>query len=379
MNYIAIVANSLAPFAYESALILGLPQGYRYRARFFTQWIDQRVLADLTGLEGKSGYYALRDWESGNIIPLRKITIIRSDHVGPIVYFQYEIGEYFDYSHDEKMIIKQLETFNNDFAAHFRDSKWKNTPNHTMVPLVFMQDNLPQIADFSNREGDKQRADYQKWMSTVNSLARLTVFKGMSFLHLSLRDSITRSPLALRDGAYYLRKNRDYVLNIFHILIESFTSETKNEEARGPDTRYMEDGPYYVKALSSNRSIDIAPTERNFSGRYDMIALGVSPNSNPRKADKLLLEFSVPAEVRRAFYPAFEIFIRYEANWATVLTKGAVMAMSLLIFAFVAYYDIFKSFLGSALHEFVKDLSLIVFTFQFVDLLAYLRSWSSRH
>ncbi len=177
-----IIANSIKPYAFETAKVLALPAGCKFKARFTRKWIQQDILSYTSQMIGKTGIYILRDWKKDILIPIRNIIIEKVTSLGDIVIINYMVGDYIDYSGTKEGRAKQLDTFNSSFFDDIDELKPTRGVETAMSPLVFTSNSDIQIKNFSAFETSKDSAISEKWLNTIYNLENIELFQGMSFV-----------------------------------------------------------------------------------------------------------------------------------------------------------------------------------------------------
>jgi hypothetical protein len=70
---IFLVTNSIAPYCYDIHQLVGLPVNLNHRFRYSDPWIN--LPNGIKSIVGKEALIVLRDFNTGNFIPLRFVVI----------------------------------------------------------------------------------------------------------------------------------------------------------------------------------------------------------------------------------------------------------------------------------------------------------------
>lgn len=87
-----MITNSNVPYCYDIAHVLGLPSNLSHRFRYRDKWI--RLKRDIKNMKGQNGLIVFRDFDSGELIPLRYIEVQEILKVGEINYMEFQLKDY---------------------------------------------------------------------------------------------------------------------------------------------------------------------------------------------------------------------------------------------------------------------------------------------
>ena len=370
----AIVTQSMAPWLYESSLILGLPRGSYYRARFKNRWINDEIRSYFLGKREVVGIICVRDWKTANIIPIRNIKTKNVQEIGEYLHIEYEVTSYIDYAALTEQLETQLEQFNSGVSKIFESKGWENIPDGIMKPLVFPLDGLSAINTYNNDERDKQKYDYNQWLLTVEIIKKFPDLFGMPFLKFSIRDSEENTFIEMERGKYRLYRNREYVLSVFHYLFENTADKILSDEERTPRAIYMENGPYLASFSTSGALLKVSPQTRYFSGRYDQLNFVINMiQKDTPSSETLMMEFSIPEDIKKSFSPIFEIPILIRDDLRFKIFRAIFILIFIGLFVFFSYSESFVTLIKDPIKSLIEDFALVIFAFQAIDLVGSMK------
>ncbi|WP_424991376.1 hypothetical protein [Fluviibacterium sp. S390] len=367
---ILLAANSLKPFAFESVQILGLPSGCVFRARFPVQWIEKQFVDEPERLIGQDMVYALRIWETDEVLPLRRCKVVSSKKVGDIVFLEYSLGRLVAYSSQQDEITKQVSHFR---VAHdaFLDKlpSTERAPNKPLRPLIVeVDDSLLREFGAANFTSPN---DEERWMMAVNLLGGYSIFNGLPFYKFEILEQGSKTEAVIKNGTAALKSGRGYSLSALCLIADN--NVTASGVSRDPDTPYMELGPYELSIATDANRVEVTPQTQPMSGRYDRLSFSFQSKSNRRSRETLRPTFSVPVEVSRSFRPVFDIPVAFSPTLWGVIWRILLGVLLLGIWLCLNYVDDIKDLLPQRGKDLVEQFSLVFFALTCVDLVKYVR------
>ena len=94
-----MITNSISPYCYDIAHAIGLPTYFSYRFRYKSKLIH--LPYSIQEIKNKEGLIVLRQFESGELIPLRyiKTEFVRS--IGDINYIEFFVDKFINLIYKE--------------------------------------------------------------------------------------------------------------------------------------------------------------------------------------------------------------------------------------------------------------------------------------
>ncbi len=311
----------------------------------------------------------VRDWLTTEIIPLRYFSVKHVSKFGSLFHIEYQILDYIDYDNDNSTFDSQLFNFNKEITNIFKKKGWKNSKNDVMNPLIFPISEINTINSFKNNERNINEYDFGQWLITLKALKRFELLHGMPFLKFIITNDGSNKSLSPKFGRYHIDASSDYTLSIFHYLAESSDPTKLTDEARTPRSEYMKNGPYLTELTSTGSQIFISPSAKSFSGRYDQSNFFITANkSGFGSQDMLLLKFTVPEDISKSFNSIFEIPINIKKPFKRKIIRGFFSIIFISILIFISYNNEISQTLPESLRPLIKDMSLVFFSFQAIDL-----------
>jgi hypothetical protein len=270
LNFV-IIANSVFPYGYDAARILGLPDGSPYRARFDELFVSEQVRREFPHLEMQRGYYCFRDYGTNRLIPLRNIEIVEITLIGSVYYIEYTVGELFDFPHNQKTLHDQVASFNDQFFSIHKNEMHDNQKGRDLRPLVLMSRLTPDFHSEVETVTDDYDKEARRWVSAVKLLGEYSYFKYVPFLRVvALRGVVAGEPRQVANS-FVLRSNEDYRLQIAHNLkSDSIEPHSINEERTERQPAFIAKASFRLELRADARLIDIQEPRIYITGEYDV-------------------------------------------------------------------------------------------------------------
>lgn len=370
---ILIVANSLAPFAYECVQILGLPDGSHFRARFPKRWVEPKLLNRPLDLVGADGIIALRTWDNDNIHPLRRIKINAVRQAGEILFLTYSLGRLLSYSTtqaEQEMQINGSSTAVRNHLTYITDGR--SAANSEMYPLVFDIEEQAFLNDF--HEANQTSPDPEtNWITLVGLLGSNAIFGGVPFFRIFFRRLGAKHAYNLTDGVLRIESGQTYEVETIYLLGEEGGPALTQEGSRTPTTPYMAAGPYELVAHSDNENVEFSPKIQPLSGRYDAFRLSFRAAGNGNFIDVLRFRFTVPDHVSSAFRPVMDVPVKFSRSWGGLALRIILVACLGLLWGLLNFQDDLRGFLSEKLSDFFAQFGMVFFALSCVELTKYVR------
>jgi hypothetical protein len=299
-----IVANTLSPYGDELPAILAYPNGFCYRARFEDKWLDRQLLGNLHELRGIRCLIVYRDFETGDLYPIRFGEVREISTYGDVVYIQYELRQIVPYPRTLESRKQQLEEFRRGWAADHPDVARANLPRKDMSPLVFRSKYVPRISNPYLPPGDEDSQEFESWSNVCKHLSTISAYTGTEFLRvLRMRASESASSVVPIKGIYHLKP----VKGIYHLKPRRSYELLVAQRFFQPPADIH---PHKVDFRCSGGGFRALTNVRRAVGKYDVLPFHFQTEpTGPRSASGVLsitrespngspLELELPAQVQ---------------------------------------------------------------------------------
>lgn len=266
---IFIIANSIFPYGYDAVKVLALPDGAKYRARFDQKFVSQQIKKDFHGLKNRKGNYCFRDYESGLIIPLRKITINEIYLVGSIYYIGYSVDDMYEFPQDESRLEKQISEFNETLrsSANFND----DAPGKDLKPLVLMSNAKVSFSDEVETIKEEYDAQIRRWSSIVRRLGQFKYFKYTPFTRIVGIRKLDNGSFQKVYNNMVLLGRTDYELQIIHMLqSDSAVPHSINDQRTDRDDQFKDKASYEIGVSGEPTVFSLQRPIARMTGSYDI-------------------------------------------------------------------------------------------------------------
>lgn len=365
-QYIIIIPNAINPYGYELTKIMAYPKGFRYRFRFDEEWVHDEVKSNISTLKGKKGLIVFRDKDEAKFYPIRYFTLTLARRIGIIYYFEYELGEFIDFSSDEIVKSNQLADFNSKFMEFHASKIISNEPGENMRPLVLFTRFEPVIKNEHYSSLDVEEREFEQWGNIVTLTRNIKFYEGVEFIKL-----IKAEPMKLngyksyfKNEFLYLKEGEDYNLMILQLV---------------PKGGIVKPRPREILVKSDNKYIKILRNRARAVGKYDVLTFLFRVRANTGGHNSFLdIEHTPKAEAEQYIEPKLYIPIRINKSTLKLLIK------SVLFLIITSGYILFHIHLPPSLDflknlptllGFLKDASLIGVTIIIIELLKEIRGF----
>jgi len=295
-----IIFNSIPPYAYEANNILALPNGMPYRARFRRAWHPD--IKAPSEIENRDTLLVLRNWDTAQLVPLRRVRTGKVQRVGKIYYINYVLGDIVEYDSAEATRTQQVQDFNDKIALELKG--YANTPKSNLDKLVFLAPDLAASIADSQPPVDKIERESDNWGKVVDLLESFDVFLDVDFIKIigMANNAGKSSKLVFAEGTvrYQLKNDSTYTLEVFQ------RSNTRKTGDSSVSTRSITIGgePDAVRIIKGNFAI---------TGKYDRFEFRFRTSIRQRSRDTEL-----PIDVTRTgstlIVPTVTVPIRIETS-----------------------------------------------------------------
>ncbi len=330
-KFAIIIVNSIAPYCYELNNILALPDNFVYRFRFRKskrgEWMPE--IDNPKKLKDCDGLIVLREFQTtAQLIPIRKIRIIKVSVIGDVVYIEYKLREKVLFSSNPDQREAQLNKFNERITTDVRTNLYPNLPRADLRNLVFFGADYSYDFTDEGYQGDAEDEDSNRWGNIIELIGNIEIYKDIDFIKITeLRDE--RGKLAIvqdeKTGAMFQLNNKT-VYNL-QFLQRTYTHLSGTSSVIRPRDIVMTPGSNEIDPIISRRSI---------LGKYDLLQFSFRPESTSllQKDSFIMLEFQDKENI--LFLPGILVPIRIKPS---VLEIGLVIAsISIFILAVIGYW-----------------------------------------
>ena len=221
-RFVVIVINCIRPYGIELNNVLGLPSGATYRCRYRRKWVK---IDEPEAMAGQPGLVVARDFQSGQLLPMRRIQVSQVNEIGDIIYVEYTVNDLIAVPHNDESRRELVEQFDRVMQAGLDHP---NPPEGDLEQLVFF--GVDQAYIFDDAPGSAALTGVERWGNTLEILRPMQLFHNVDMLHVvRLLDEQDQSE-AFTDGAFGLQPGAAYKLEV---LQNTFASGTGDSSVQG--------------------------------------------------------------------------------------------------------------------------------------------------
>lgn len=292
---IVMVTNSIQPYCYDIAHVLGLPINFRHRFRYRDRWI--KLSETIESLKCRPALLVLRDHDTGRLIPVRFVVIDNVIRVGDINYIDFRVQEY--------PPVETLDDVSNEIEKWLGSNKHENSPGKALSCLLFNAETI----EVEGAGGNSKVESYSEWSALLERLGKLECYKDFGFLRIvQVIDAKRRVATATCDAtgeySYKLRPDRLYFLEaIQHIPWNIDATETISK-------------PYDVELKAETNEIEVLRRIQRVVGKYDLLRfIFKTPGGYKSRNSFLELESKQDEFSTKFRLPGLFVPVRIEAPW----------------------------------------------------------------
>ncbi len=360
-KYIVFVPNTFGPYGYELVQHLAFPNGFAIRFRFDEEWVEQRVQRKYKSLTPKNAYIVLRDFDSGNLFPVRFASVTDIKKIGPIYHFTCVLRDIVNVGFGEHSKFV-LDSFRSEFSANHADFSANNKPGQHLSPLVFLSNYKPlspiqRVPDISLEDDDASR-----WMSVVCSVGQLEHFKNVVFFRLlSVRTTTGSTKEAVvKNGALQLREGRAYQIDVTQYV---------------PNGDSSPENPNDIRLKADPKALKVLRGEQRAVGKYDVLKFVLYANRVFASIDTYLdIEYSPARSLRDRIEPRISVAVHIKAKLRRHFIRLGVAVVSVSLY----FFPDALSFISIIEEELVKDVGIIGFTVTLIGAFEYVQRGGGR-
>ena len=392
-----VITNAIRPYHRHNISILSFPPGAKYHFRYRRPFVSDVLPEDI---EGCPGLLILRNWKSGEMLPLRWCTGVRKENYGEYIFFDFQFDSIFDVRS-----LAEAEAWRTYQAAieATLPKGVKNVPETDLAPLVFPvpSEALKQFQEPAH-DLPVQTAStdhVRRWLAIVSLVGMLEAYRDEHFYTVSRVYEDRASSVAVCDyrklsakrNGYRLVGNRVYFVEVIQVTVPFKGGKGPVEELRLTSpaghiqelrTSWVIDGPYdrarfllYVVPQETRRTPSLLilskqpspPKERTSSEKSERELAAEGPADTPAATTggppvpPTLLDLDIVWGAKRYFgkrvLPGITfvigVFLFFGADWAAKcwplngIPKAADYLRYAAVFALAWAFNSFSSFVSS--------------------------------
>ncbi len=251
---IVLITNSIAPYSYDAARVLGISAGTPYRFRYKKRWVASSLKLD--ALHGRSAILVFRDFDTGGFTPMRRATLTHIERLGDMLHMRFVTNDYFD-APTRQLVARSIE-------SQLRKENVANQGGHPLAPLVFELEDAA-----TTRRVMSRQEEVETWDEIVNVIGVLPVFSRYSFFKMfdvktSDGKSCGRAAAEPKPTtAFFVRPNRYHSLE----LLQKCPWDIEKSEHTDP---------FVVEVSSPDSDVKIRRKAQRVVGNYDLLTFAVS-------------------------------------------------------------------------------------------------------
>ena len=244
---IVLITNSLMPYCFDVAHVLGLPFNLSHRFRYRERWISA------TGdLSKSTALVVLRNFSDGQLIPLRYVQISHVRNMGGMAYLDFRV-QGFPSASTAARLSERL----------YRAISDRGYDNRGGAPLNALVVDVPEIDRLCGTTGD-QVDDVVRWNEVLAEIGGIDSYKDYSFLKiLRIEDAAGKRAHVVKDTstkyAYALSPGTLYYLDVAqHVPWQVDTTERIEI-------------PYDVELVAESDDVILLRKVQRVVGKYDLL------------------------------------------------------------------------------------------------------------
>lgn len=311
-----MITNTIVPYCYDVAHVLGLPSSFSHRFRYRRRWV--KIPYRMEDTKGREGIIVLRHFEKGDFIPVRYVKIEDVLSIGDIHYVEFQLKDYFPITMRQKASDRIKE-----YLLH---NGFENKGDNELECLVFeLKEDLTE-----GNESKETAQEQEKWSEILNQIGRLDCYKDFSFLKiLHIRTSGGGQVSAKQDEtgkySFTLDPGRLYYLDV----IQQVPWEIDKTESI--------ETPYDVELKAETDEVIILRKIQRVVGKYDLLRF-IFKTAPGHAVRHTFLEVESKQSEKAAKYllPALFLPIRVQPPWWMVgILRGQILLSILAIMSVI--------------------------------------------
>lgn len=339
---LVMITNSIQPYCYDIAHVLGLPINFKHRFRYRDRWV--KLHENIGSLKSRPALLVLRDHDTGKLIPVRFVIIDTVVRVGDINYIDFRVQEYAP--------VEKLDEISIEIETWLASNTHANPPGQALSCLLFDAETI----EVEGVVGSSKTDFYSEWSMLLERLGKLECYKDFGFIRIiKVVDVKQRVATASYDSSgeysYKLRPNRLYFLEaIQHTPWNINVTEAISQ-------------PYDVELKAEINEIDVLRKIQRVVGKYDLLRFIFKTPEGYKNRNSFLELESKQEELSTKFrLPALFLPVRIEAPWSVRVIRWIRTTLEGLAILSVIASNPLSAWLGAEA-EWVRVVALIVLVF----------------
>lgn len=268
-RFVLVIVNSIPPYVYEINNILSLPDGFKHHVRYRRNWIDAD---DPTDFENCDGLILLRVFETGTVIPIRKIHINVVTQVGDLCFFDFSLMSIVDFSRDDSTRAEQLERVNGILKNILKP--YSNVPGKNMRASILPATDPTYFLDSELVSSSSQgkMPSLNSWGTMLEILGGFDFYDGFDFIKVvalkNNKDQLVPIDKVGTKVAYRMMGGQGYTLTI----LQSVPLSTGSRISKAPDGTiiYQTVDDKHLEVFSPSTKMTVGLNKQQIKGRYDI-------------------------------------------------------------------------------------------------------------
>lgn len=341
-----LVVNSITPYGYEAAKVVGLPEGAIYRGRFSKEWVSPRANDALPQIAGRAGLLFFRDFSTGRIFPLRHIKIRSAKWLGSILSIEYETGSFWSLDDDAARRTQQVDAYKTWWLEQQKTEVRGGGPADDLFPLVTIGP-YPAVTPNVRPSGTFDVA-VSNWRNLAEELAQSSDLAAYPFVLVNLQGNPDGTDAHMHNGHIDVHRNGVRMIE----LISHFRRSPSGQ----PTAAQRPLRSIRVSATIDRDVFQISSTEVVLAGGYDVGRLSISARGAGRGS--LVLRPQIPGPIPE-YDNAITLPLAAKTTSAMLFASGAALAASLLLYFAPTFGPIVLFHTSAELARLGQDLSLV--------------------
>ena len=249
-SMIVMITNTIQPYCYDIAHVLGLPTNFSHRFRYLAKYI--KLSNDIKSIKGQDALIVLRNYETSDLIPVRYVNVEDVLTVGEINYIEFRMLDYFP----RAMMQSASAIINGALEA----KGFQNKRGEALECLVLELDGSLIGETVKKRIGN----EHEKWGDILKEIGSLDCYKDYSFLKiLHIRD-IKEIPAAVSQD---VTRKYSFVLEPGHLYFLDVIQHVPWAIERGESIKI----PYDVELKAETGEVVTLRKIQRVVGKYDLL------------------------------------------------------------------------------------------------------------
>lgn len=311
-----MITNTIAPYCYDIAHVLGLPTYLSHRFRYRANRV--KLTCTIEHIIGKETLIVLRNFDTGDFFPIRYAEIEDVLKVGDINYIEFCLESYFP--------IAQMESVSQQIAAALGKKGFENKGGKDLDCLLFEIGG----GKLGEARSKIKEREHEKWWDILRVIGDLECYKEFSFLKiLHVRDSDGNSSMVTRDEtgkhSFLLKPGCVYWLDV----IQYIPWQIKKRESI--------ESPYDVELKTETDQVTVLRKVQRVVGKYDLLRfIFKTPKGYAFKHTFLEVENKQRGELSKYGLPALFLPLRIQPpTWMKWILRirfvlGALAAVAMI-------------------------------------------------